>query len=188
MARSRLYLTTLSATLSAVLTTGCGAIGSVLPKDDTPGRIRIDSQPAGAAVYVMGRQVGVTPMTISDRDIYPVSYGMDVEQYYGKVILRKAGCEEFSRRLTRSDVRKGLIATLDCDSGAGGEPVAHQPPAAARPASPPQRRHIPSISPVPATASDQRLQQLKMLQQLRDQGVLSDQEEERLRRRILDAP
>lgn len=184
MARVR-WPSIFSATLLAVLTTSCGSIGSRLSADDTPGRIHIASQPPSATVYIMGAPVGVTPMTVSDREIYPVSYNMDVEKYYGKVILRKAGCEDFSRRLTRQDVRKGLVATLRCDGD--GQGVSQRRSPVAPSAVSPQRQHLKRVPSMPAATADQRLQQLQMLQRLRDQGVLGDDQEERLRRRVLEA-
>ncbi len=184
---SFLYLST----VLAVLITGCNAIGTVTQDGSADTRIQITSEPSGATVYLMGKKTGVTPITVSERDIYPVSYAPETEKYYGKIMLRKEGCKEFSRRLTRSNVYEGLTAKLDCGTRAANEQVPDQLPEAQPPLAPapaPARTPYPGD---PAASSDvpaQQLEQLRTLQRLQEEGVLTDEEEENLRKRILNRP
>lgn len=135
--------------------------------------IAIDSTPAGAAVYVIGGKAGVTPLTITERDIYPNTYPEDRAQMYGKVFIKKPGCADYSRRLTLEDIDRGVHARLECataamelpaQAGATGE----QTPAGG------------------GTAAQRRLEQIRVLQELLDDGILSADEERGIRRRILD--
>ena len=141
-------------------------------------------------MYIMGNHAGTTPMMIGEQDIYPISYDTGNEALYGKVLLRVEGCESYSKRLTRSDIRDGLTAILTCTAEQDAPPpsatthsvevaavaVAAQAPVESLAESAANRDHPP----------EQRLQQLKVLQQLLDEGLISDEEEEDLRKRILD--
>ena len=151
--------------------------------------IHVSSEPSGADLYVMGNHVGTTPMTISEQDIYPTSYKAETEKFYGKVFLLKTGCEEYSKRLTRADIKSGLTARLVCSTG---EAVTTSPQSPGTPATPSSA--APVLAPTPQAAyqadqeslSERKLKQLKSLLQLLDEGLMSREEEERLRRRILD--
>jgi len=108
-------------------------------------------------------------------------------------MLRKEGCKEFSRRLTRSDVYKGLAAKLDCGTRAANEqvPGPDQLPEAQPPLAPAPAPARTPYSGDPAASSDvpaQQLEQLRTLQRLQEEGVLTDEEEENLRKRILNRP
>jgi hypothetical protein len=168
---------------------GCGTLDAIVPTSEAGSSIRIASDPPGANLYIMGKHTGTTPMVINDRDIYPVTYGADTEKLYGMVFLRKDGCEEYSRRLTRSDISNGLTAVLVCGAdttAASLEPVAPQPTEATdAPMSVPA--HQPKTHTKEEGLAERRLKQLKSLQQLHDEGLISDEEENKLRRRILDA-
>lgn len=78
--------------------------------------IKIESEPSGSAVYVLGKQVGVTPLTISSLIVFPVTYPKEMESLYGKVTLKKAGCADLTRQVTPKIMDVGLHAQLDCGS------------------------------------------------------------------------
>ena len=140
------------------------------------GTLRIESMPAAAEVELIGGKAGVTPLTISERDIYPNNYADDRAQMYGMVLLRHPGCEPLRHRVTLSDISEGLHLQLDC--GATASPSAAAPPTPAPTLVPP--------SPVaPEAISQRRLRQLQVLQELLDEGLISPTEEQRIRRRIL---
>jgi len=187
MTQARLLLTIVLTALIA----GCNAIDSITVDGGADPDIQITSEPPGATVYLMDTKAGVTPMVVNERDLYPVSYTPETEKYYGKIILRKEGCKEFSRRLTRSDVYKGLVARLDCHAGATNEPVQEPLPevqSTVVSAPVPAKKPHPE-DPVPApSAPEQQLEQLRILQQLQDAGVLTEDEEKKLRKRILSTP
>ena len=67
-------------------------------------RFLVDSTPAGADVFVIGGKLGKTPIRLSERDIYPNWYPDEQAHLYGIIILRKTGCNEFSKRLTLDDI------------------------------------------------------------------------------------
>lgn len=187
MTLARFHAQMLFPALIAALLAGCGSIASVTSDYQPDKHILIESVPSGAAIYLMGRKTGTTPMEIRERDIYPVSYSHDVEQYYGKVVLRRDGCAVYTRRLSRADVNRGLVASLDC-----GDTVTTTP--ARRPAGPGEATGLeqgqqtsPGIDASPVSLPEQRIRQLRLLQQLLDEGVLTAEEEKQLRRRLLNA-
>lgn len=186
--------------ICAILLTGAIAgLGTNDVSGDLGGSIHISSEPPGADLYVMGKHAGTTPTTISEQDIYPVSYRADTEKLYGMVFLHKNGCEEFSKRLTRTDIKNGLTIRLVCSTGeiASTSPQSPVTPAARSPVvapssvatvssavvadSPPQ----PDSQTSKESLSERKLKQLKSLLQLLDEGLMSREEEEQLRRRIL---
>jgi len=175
MTQARSHLATVLTILYASLTASCSNIGTMTADDDVVTRIQITSEPSGAEIYLMGTKAGVTPSEIRDRDIYPVSYKPEMEKYYGSVILRKEGCKEFRKRLTRKEVIKGLSAKLDCGAGTA-KAIAPEPPPAAMPVTTP-----------PPVLPEQQLEQLRTLQKLQEEGILSVEEEKKLRKRILDS-
>lgn len=139
--------------------------------------IRIDSTPPGAEVYVITGKAGVTPVTITERDIYPNDYPDDREWMYGKVYIRKPGCTGFSKRLTVDDIDKGVHARLDCST-----PAAEAAPESI--AVPAPRRDVELD--VDQASAARRLRQLRVLQELLDDGIISADEERALRRRLLE--
>lgn len=139
--------------------------------------LHIESTPAGADVELIGGKAGVTPLTISERDIYPNNYPDARADLYGMVVLRHPGCDPLRHRVTLSDIKQGLQLRMDCN--------AVPPPTVATPLS---SAPAASTTPVPApreTLSEKRLRQLQVLQELLDEGLISPAEEQRVRRRIL---
>ncbi|HHO69672.1 MAG TPA: PEGA domain-containing protein [Gammaproteobacteria bacterium] len=173
----------LSVFLATALSSGCSSFGTFSDGRQGNARILISSTPAGATVYVMGRAVGKTPLEIRERDIYPLSYRPEAERYYGTVTLEREGCARYSHRLRREEVYGGLLAQLDCGDQAPADTPAEVEPAAAvtTVAAPPPQAAKPAALPA------RRLNQLRVLQELLDEGILTAGEEARLRRRLLEA-
>lgn len=194
MTLSLLKIKTICAAMLSVLATGCGTLDAIVSSGQAGATISITSDPSGADLYVMGKHAGTTPVKISNLDVYPVSYDLSNEMIYGMVFLRKDGCEEYSRRLTRSDINNGLTAVLKCGTRVTNS-LSLQP-AVVPSTSPAVTTDVPATAPagqaepqpVQLSLPERRLQQLKSLQQLHDEGLLSDEEEKKMRRRILDAP
>jgi len=158
-----------------------GFAGSIDAQAQQLGTLRIESVPAAAEVELIGGKAGVTPLSISERAIYPNDYDDARADLYGMVVLRHPGCEPLRHRVTATDIRQGLQLRLDCN--------ATVTPAAV-PASTPASTAAPATTPAPPAASPEalsqrRLRQLQVLQELRDEGLISAAEEERVRRRIL---
>lgn len=145
-------------------------------------RLHIESDPAGAEVGVIGGRAGVTPLTISERAIYPNDYPDDRAHLYGVITLRRTGCETLTHRVTLDDIERGLKLKLDCRAAS--------PPTAA-PATQPS---FPAAGEETRSAvagegfSQRRLRQLQVLQELLDEGLIGSDEEQRIRRRLLQDP
>lgn len=152
------------------------ASGSLHAQALQVGTLRIESTPSAAEVELIGGKVGVTPLTVNERDIYPNSYPDARAELYGTVTLRHAGCEPLRHRVTLDDLKQDLRLRLDCT-------VATAP--TARPVPPPSVARLP---PAPAqTLPQRRLRQLQVLQELLDEGLISPAEEQRVRRKILQS-
>ncbi|MAT65300.1 MAG: hypothetical protein CMN57_06620 [Gammaproteobacteria bacterium] len=168
-------------------------LGSQAPAASGVERFRIDSEPAGAQVFTISGRAGTTPLILSERDIYPNSYPPEDVDLYGIIILRKDGCTDYRRRVTRSDIEQGIVAQLDCGASAAAVapavPVPEPPAARPAPARPDAADAAPALSPKAAVESpaQRRLRQLRVIQELHDEGLLSDAEEQNIRRRILEA-
>ncbi len=146
--------------------------------------LQIESTPPGADVELIGGHAGATPLGVSERDIYPNSYPDDRIDMYGVVVLRHPGCEPLRHRVSQTDIADGLHLTLDCTNLAARLP-------APSPRSSPMATPTPSTAP-PASAagedlSQRRLTQLRVLQELLDEGLITAPEEQRVRRAILRA-
>ncbi len=142
------------------------------------GTLRIESTPSSAEVELIGGVAGTTPLTVSERDIYPNNYPDARAALYGTVTLRHAGCEALQHRVTLGDLKQDLHLRLDCVAAktapAPRPAPTSTPPATQPPASPP-------------TLPQRRLRQLQVLQELLDEGLISPAEEQRVRRRILQS-
>jgi hypothetical protein len=151
------YLAKSFAIFCLLLLAGCLTGGSMFsPAGDKP--FKIESSPSGAAVYVMGENIGVTPLEISHKDVFPNIYPREKESLYGKIILRKAGCKDYTRTVSGDVTNFGLHAKLDCGA----------PPTAAQ---------------VPSETVEQRLDKVK---DLLNKGLISEDEAKKARARILN--
>ncbi|MGN6329952.1 MAG: hypothetical protein ACTHL5_13580 [Rhodanobacter sp.] len=142
------------------------------------GTLRIESTPSAAEVELIGGKAGTTPLTVSERDIYPNSYPDARAALYGMVTLRHAGCEPLQHRVTLDDLKQDLHLRLDCVAARTApvpRPAPTSAPTAAQPLASPQ------------TLPQRRLRQLQVLQELLDEGLISPAEEQRVRRRILQS-
>jgi hypothetical protein len=151
-----------------------GALLALPAMAEQPGvrQLRIESDPPGAEVLLIGGSAGHTPLSVGERAIYPNDYSDEQAPLYGLVTLSRAGCATHVQRVTLDDIERGMHVRLDCD------------PAAAVTAS------AVTSSPATATAADEsvsqrRLRQLQVLQELLDEGLMSAAEEQRIRRALL---
>ncbi len=87
---------------------GCGSV-----KTD-PDMITIESEPMGAAVFTMGNKIGVTPLTIRQEVVFPLTYIPEKRDLYGTIMLQKEGCKDYKQRVSTADYRYGIKAKLDC--------------------------------------------------------------------------
>lgn len=160
-----------AAVLLAGAAGGCSSLG------DRPGQLAVASDPAGAEVHVMGARIGVTPLVVDHRRLFPATFAPPEQARYGAVELHKAGCRSVMRKVSAGDLARGLDVKLDC--GAGGGPAAAAAPPAPPPATPAPRA-------APANGSAAIEARLRRVQELRERGVISEAEAQVQRRRILD--
>ena len=153
--------------VNLLLATGCSSMdgaGNLFPAaGDNP--IQIESEPTGAAVYVMGEKVGVTPFQISKKDVFPNIYPKEKESVYGRVTLKKEGCSDFTRTVNAEISNKGLRAQLVCGD--------------IKPASPKPSGDAPRIS----ETAEQRLDKIR---DLLNKGLITEEEAKKARERILN--
>ncbi|MEO8343072.1 MAG: hypothetical protein ABI536_04565 [Gallionella sp.] len=91
---------------------GCST-GNIFPAaGDHP--FKIESDPSAAAVYVMGEKIGVTPIMITPKDVFPNTYPREKVSVYGRITLKKEGCADFTRTVSAEISNAGLSAKLDC--------------------------------------------------------------------------
>lgn len=112
--------------LAVVVQAGCLG-GSIVAS--SRGVTRVDSIPQGAQVFVMGERVGVTPVEIEDRLIFPVTYPAERAALYGRVVLEHEGCEPTSRAIDLTATNEGTTIELSCDASAA---TSSDPPAMPR--------------------------------------------------------
>ncbi len=165
------------AVLALVLTSSLPA------QTPTASTLLIESVPTAAEVELIGGRAGVTPLTISERDIYPNNYADARADMYGVVLLRHPGCEPLRHRVTLNDMQQGLHLRLDCDAGATTQLAV---PPNLPPTTPSAAPITDSAPPARETISERRLRQLQVLQELLDEGLISPVDEQRVRRRILE--
>ncbi|MCG3169400.1 MAG: hypothetical protein CALGDGBN_00918 [Pseudomonadales bacterium] len=170
MRRPQHVLSAVLAALAVTLPVAGNAAG-----DAAVGRLRIASDPPGAEVILIGGPAGHTPLTVSERAIYPNDYRDDQAALYGLVTLRRAGCATAVQRVTLEHLEHGMHVTLDCDPRVAGTQRTIDTSGTSAPAA----------AATPETLPARRLRQLQVLQELLDEGLISAGEEARIRRRLL---
>lgn len=146
----------------------------------------VESDPPGAEVITITGHQGTTPVTLDERDIYPNSYPSEKMSQYGVVTLRKTGCRELNIRPGDSDIVNGLSLQMDCNQAteaSSPEPQIADDGADRRAADLGETRAASHEADTPAS---KRLEQLRFLQDLLDEGLITSEEEATIRRRILE--
>ncbi|MCU7891284.1 MAG: PEGA domain-containing protein [Candidatus Thiodiazotropha sp. (ex Ustalcina ferruginea)] len=188
---------------------GIGAISGDLP-------LKVESDPTGATVFIMDKPVGETPITISQQQIYPVGYDPANQKLYGSLAIKKAGCQDFKKRIRYQDFNRVLTAKLQC--GKIPKRQSLQPSSTDRVISTPietptsSSNHTPATSmseSMPKTTATQRTapeqsaevekakgneeqrsftikQRLQRLDNLKHEGLITEEEYQQVRRNILD--
>lgn len=160
------------ALFNLLLVAGCSSMGGASnlfpPAGDNP--IKIESEPSGAEVYVMGEKVGVTPLQISHKDVFPNIYPKEKVSVYGRVTLKKAGCSDFTRTVNAEISSVGLRAQLDCGDMNPASPTT----SSARTA---------GDAPRSSETVEQRLDKIK---DLLNKGLITEEEAKKTRERVLN--
>jgi hypothetical protein len=141
-------------------------------------RFPVTTDPAGAAVSSIVGDLGVTPLQIDERDIYPNEFPPEMLERYGKLFIIQAGCEAVTHQVTLAEVGSGVAVALDCQAPHPPLPIevlggsTEAAPAA-------------SAGAAPEPMAERRLRQLRVLDELLRDGLLSLEEERAIRLRIL---
>ncbi len=142
----------------------------------------IESEPSGAEVFTITGRAGTTPAFVSERDIYPNTFPKQKVDEYGAVILRRAGCAEYRKRVTLEDLKRGIKAQLNCEAETR---AASQSPVVTATTASGSKSAAATSRPPGAETADQRIRWLRTIEELREHGLLSSDEERRIRKRIL---
>lgn len=130
------------------------------PLGAIPDQIHVTSEPPGAEVYVMGEKAGVTPLNVNQSAVFPPRFPAEKQSLYGNIELRKAGCKNSIQRVSTGLVTKGVHVRLECDETAGAGKAEST-----------------------GASIESRL---RRVQELRDKGLITDQEAREIRQRILN--
>ncbi|MCU7843734.1 MAG: SHOCT domain-containing protein [Candidatus Thiodiazotropha sp. (ex Monitilora ramsayi)] len=184
--KTKLALTTTLVTCQ-ILVTGCTGIAS-MSGDET---LSVNSVPSGASVFIMDKKIGETPLQIDQTTIYPNTYDPDKQSQYGVVSIRKAGCTDYSRRIGYRELIKNIDAELEC--GDSQTPSRTEAVQAAQSPTTNEVRSEP-VSPQVTNEGSTKLMREKSvknrlieLNQLKDEGLITPEEFQTIRRKILNA-
>jgi len=148
--------------LAAAMVSGCAGTGG--PRES----ITIDSEPQGAHIFVAGREIGVTPLTVKLDETFPRHWTSrahpDEEDAFSyrrmeTVDLKKEGCKTFTKVLVEQEMKDNFKFALECD---------------------------PNYKP-PAPAGQTVEQRLRTLDELKQKGLVTDEEYRAQRQRILNS-
>lgn len=152
------------------------------------------SEPAGAEIWIMDRRWGTTPAEIPVKAVFPATYPAEKQALYGRVTFRQAGCDSLTLPVGPRAVGSRLVGKLHCPQAApAATPVAA--PAASAPAviaepvavpATPRTDVAPAAVPPPTPAAVGAKERLLRLKELREEGLISEEEYQQLRRRVLD--
>lgn len=191
-----------------MLLQACSGIGAI--SGDMP--LKVESDPAGATVHILGKAVGTTPITISQQQLYPPGYNTTSHQKYGTLSFSKEGCESLTKQIHYRNFSTGVSVDLECKETTTitEQPgVSSAPPPISKPSS---NEALPGVSeatdsaakpkaPASATQPTQRMdddiadkqvtglsikQRLLRIEKLKREGMISEAEYQQARKRILD--
>jgi hypothetical protein len=157
-----------------LLLQGCGGMPS----------IKVDSDPAGATVLASGRQIGTTPLTIVPDEAFPPRFVGGSYRAVGDLVIEKPGCERYRKKVNDFVLSRDISVKLKCDPSAMQAPAATSAPATT--SAPNAAPRPPAASAAPAGSGNVR-QRLKALEGLKRDGLITEQEYNTIRQRILNS-
>jgi len=174
------FMTRFPVFLCAAAISGCGSLGDI-----TPGKaqtITIESDPPQATVLANGADLGTTPLTIKPSDVFRSGFASGGEgllgyRYVGKLIVKKPGCKEFATEVDDNLLSRDIKVKLECDP----DYRPPSPPVTTVPAAPAVTAPEP-VQAIPATAEERLLR----IDTLHRKGLISSEERQKLRQRVLD--
>ena len=94
-----------------IFLSACNGNGLMLKNNS---EIPVTSEPSAALVYVMGKLIGTTPMVVSTKLVYPVTYAQENTKNYGRITLRHKSCADQVLTVSAQMISDGVKAKLDC--------------------------------------------------------------------------
>jgi len=153
---------------------GCG--GTSVTREAPGGGIQIASDPSGATVLVDGVEIGTTPLRIDPAQVFRSGFVGLSYRYFGKLMIRKAGCREQVIDVNDAILAKDVNVKLECDPDYRAPQPAQQTPAAQ-----------PATSAAPAAQSeDPYVERLQRIETLYRKGLITKDEYQASRKRIID--
>lgn len=161
---------------SAVFTLLCvsllaGHTSVAMASGGANGKIRIDSDPNGAMVYADGNEIGTTPVEIAPGDSFRSGFVGFTYRYFGKLTIKKPGCENWSVEVNDYILSRDVHATLKCDPNY--QPVVMQPASSSLPAG------------TGSSDSANLVERLERIELLHQKKLITDEEYKQLREKIL---
>jgi hypothetical protein len=138
--------------------------------------VNLRSEPAGATVLANGKAIGTTPMRIDPDRFFPQERKGLGWYRDGTLTLERPGCTPKSMAVDNDTLKRSLTVELECRPDA---PVLITPNAA-----PSQTGTATRSTTAPAAGGT--AERLKELDGLRRQGLITTEEYQSIRRRILD--
>lgn len=145
---------------------GCATADRPGPRES----IVINTDPQGAQVYVAGREIGVTPVTVVLDERFPRHWTgrahPDEEAVFSyrrmeTVDFKKEGCQPYTHVYVEQELKDDVMVRLKCD---------------------------PNYKPAAPAASAHSLEQrLRALDDLKSKGLVTDEEYKAQRQRILNS-
>jgi hypothetical protein len=182
-----------TAMIAVGLITGCASDkghsqgSSWIP--ETSDSLTVETTPAGAEVWIMGKREGVSPGTFPASLIFPRQYRQEDIGLYGRVRLVKEGCESMMLPVSTQALASRMKVKLNCAAPAPAPaPIASQPHPV--PVASPEAYRAPQVAPAstpaPAAMPSTAKERLLRLEELRRDGLISEEEYQTLRKRVLD--
>lgn len=192
-----IYLVVLLSALLAL--TGCSTIKKLNPfskdKDDATaapavasgeftgrGPVALETNPPGATVITLGRLLGKTPLRVEENDIFPSIYADELKPIYGKVRFKLKGCKSVSRQMTPEDIAAGVKIDLEC-----GEAATRSAKSSGSTQN--SGDNFDTSIDAPLYSGDNNVKvRLLRVKNLLEEGLISQDEANTIRRRILEDP
>ncbi len=144
-------------------------------------QVTIKSRPVNAEIYVDGEMIGHTPKNIDPNEVFPARWKNMTLTADGKLTLKKQGCKTYTMKVNDSVLIQGVDIALECSDAIAQEQVQQRAPVAA-----PVQAIPAAPAPAPKKTTESAIEQrLSKIKSLRDKGVISEQEYQQTRTRIL---
>lgn len=133
--------------------------------------VKIDSSPSGADIIADGKHIGITPMEINAEEVFPPRWISGSYMVKGSLELQKEGCSKAEMSVDDLVLSKDISRTLDCKQDMIIKEKSEQ------------ASTVNSSSMITEEDIEQRLNKLKNIY---DKGLITKQEYQEQRLRILN--